>query len=308
MLLQLDETNKNTYGFEFATPSKLDEIATICVIGCECRKTVSQYYWDCNLRADTETFIFQYTFSGRGAISIKGEVQQLSEGMAFIVAVPEDCQYYLPPTSAEWQFIFITLGGVEAKKCWEYINQNFGYVFEISRESTLIQCLIATYAKVIKGEITDAYRVSNQAYEFITYCYQYFDNRCRFEVVKIPDDVTSAVDFIKENYALQLSIEEIADHVGLSKSYLNKKFKEHLQLPPLKYLNKYRIEKSLYLLQHTKKSVKEISGELGFLDPNYFCKVFRKTVGVAPGIFRKTQTSHHDFNTLITDQHGIIDL
>jgi len=308
MFLRVDETAKNTHGFKFQEPTKLDQIATIRVIGCENRTQENQYYWDCRSRIDTETFIFQYTLSGRGEIKVKGEIHQLLEGHAFIVAVPEDCQYYLPPSSNEWKFIFITLAGVQAKQCWEYINFHHGYVFEIPIETMLIQRLITTYIRIVEGQIVDAYRTSNKAYEFLTYCYRHFENCCTPEIAEMPQDITKAIDFIKENYCAVLNIEDIAGHVGRSKSYLNKKFKAYTNLPPINYLNKYRIEKSLYLLQHTQKSVKEIALELGFSDPNYFCKAFRRATGTSPGIFQKTKASQDKFDFLITNHHGIIEL
>ena len=307
MFLKVDESTNNTYGFRFQEPTILEQIATIRVIGCERRTQENQYFWDCQSRIDTETFIFQYTLSGRGEIRIKKEAYQLPVGHAFMIAVPEDCQYYLPSSSKEWKFIFITLAGKQAKECWEYINFHHGHIFEFPIESTLIQHLITTYIRVVEGKIIDAYHTSNKAYEFLTCCYQHFENGRTLEVAELPEDITKAINFIKKNYHVVLSVEDIAKHVELSKSYLTKKFSAYTGNSPINYLNKYRVEKSLYLLQHTQKSVKEIALELGFTDPNYFCKVFRKATGMSPGIFQKNKASQ-DFDFLITNHHGIIEL
>jgi len=308
MFLEIDETNKGAYGFKFQEPTELDKIATIFGIGCESRTLKYGYYWDCQLRTDTETFIFQYTLSGRGEIKIKGKTYQLSQRSAFIVTVPEDCEYYLPPSSKEWKFIYITLKGAEAKKCWEYINLHHGYIFEIPIEKMVIQQLLATYSKVREGRITDAYHASNKAYEFLTFCYRHFETDHASSDTKLSQDVASAVNFIKKHYCSAINVLDIAEHVGLSKSYLNKKFKQQMGIPPVNYLNKYRIEEAIYLLQHTMKSVKDVSFELGFSDPNYFCKAFRKATGISPNMFRKNKDSYHSFDFLITDHHGIIEL
>ncbi|MCL2559404.1 MAG: AraC family transcriptional regulator [Turicibacter sp.] len=308
MFLKEDQTTYNTYGLRFQEPTMLDQIATIRAIGCEHRKAEDNYYWDCRTRIDTETFIFQYTFSGCGELEINGTVYSLPENHAFIVAVPEDCHYYIPPSSEEWNFIFITLAGIEAQKCWEYINSQHGYVFEIPIESALIQRLITTYIRVVEGKITDAYRTSNKAYELLTYCYRHFENRSTPEITETPQAIKKAIDFIKENCAAVLNIEDIAEHVGLSKSYLNKKFKAYTSLSPISYLNKYRIEKSLYLLEHTQKTVKEIALEIGFSNPNYFCKVFRKATGISPGMFQKNKGLQDRFDFLVTEYYGTIEL
>ena len=311
MLLRLDKMQKNTFGFKFKAPTEAEKIATIFAIGTE-KRTIGDeelYHWDCHQRPDTETFIFQYTLSGLGEIKLNGKIHELKEGQAFVVAVPSDCEYYLPvEKSDEWHFIFITLEGIEAKKCWEYMNKKHGYIFDVALDSLLIQRLITTYVRVREKQILDPYRASNKAYEFITYCYRHFETDDASEVLEVSDDITAAISFIEENYHENLNIEDICDHVGLSKSHLNKKFKKYVELPPIAYLNNYRIEKSIHLLEHTKKNIKEISSELGFVDPNYFTKVFKKTTGITPVLFRKNKSNVKVFDYLITDHHGIIDL
>jgi len=224
------------------------------------------------------------------------------------VAVPEDCLYYLPDSSNDWKFIFITLQGEEARKCWEYINSNYGHVFKISMKKMIIQQLFATYVDVLNNQLLDMYRVSHKAYGFLTYCYRHFETKFDSEIIKMPSDIKKALHFIEKNFSSPLNIDDISEHTGLSKSHLSRKFKSFTGYSPLSYLNKYRIEKSIYLLQHTSKSIKEISTEIGILDPNYFYKVFRKTTGISPNISRKAKDSQHSFDFLITDKHGLIDL
>lgn len=308
MLFRIDSTNENTYGFDFQSLTRPTEIATIKSIGIEHRNTENNYFWDCISRPDKDTFIFQYTLSGCGEIKIAGKIYSLPEGHAFMVAVPEDCQYYLPETSSDWKFVFITLHGIEAKKCWDYVNSYYGYVFKIPLKRTIIQQLIATYMGVIDGQFTDMYRVSHKAFEFLTYCYRHFETKFESTVITHPADIEKALTYIKENFAHPLNIDDISEYSGLSKSYLTKKFKRTTGSTPVNYLNEYRIEKGIYLLQHTQKTIKEISAEVGFNDPNYFCKVFRKKTGISPGLFQKTKATQHSLDFLITDDHGIIDL
>lgn len=310
MLFQLDENIKNSYEFRFQNPTELSLISTIHAIGIEPRiqEPGGFYYWDCQLHPDNETFIFQYTLEGVGEIRIKDKTYALPQGYVFMVSVPEDCEYYLPPSSTDWKFIFITLKGSVAKKCWEYINSHHGYVFEIPIEKRIIQRLLKTYIDVKEHRISNAYRASGEAYEFIAYCYQHFDEDHYLNKFKFSNEVTKAIDYIKNHYHLAIEVLDIAEHVGLSKSHFNKKFKQETGHPPLNYLNKYRIEKSAYLLQHTKKTVGEISAESGFADPNYFCKAFRKATGTSPNLFRKGRDESHLSDFLITDQYGVIDL
>jgi len=308
MLTRYDESAGNTYGFDFKNITRIDSIATVRSIGIETRNTKDNYFWDCSSRIDTETFIFQYTLSGCGEIKIDGKIYSLPKGYAFVVAVPEDSQYYLPASSDDWKFIFITLSGEEVKNCWKYINTDHGHVFEISQKKRIIQQLISTYIDVQNSQLLDVYQASHKAYEFLTYCYRHFETRVDSEVIKMPPDVERAILFIKENFTEPLSIDDISESTGLSKYHLSRKFKSVTSYSLLNYLNKYRIEQAIYLLQHTSKTIKEISADVGFIDPNYFCKVFRKTTGISPNSTRKTKVAQQDLDFLITDQHGIIDL
>ena len=58
-------------------------------------------------------------------------------------------------------------------------------------------------------------------------------------------------------------------------------------ISPWDYLNRYRIQLAGELLRTSGKTINEIAGEVGFQDQAYFCRVFKKIVGVAPGKMRR---------------------
>ena len=281
------EPGRNTYGFTFENASSLNQIATIYGIGQETKQNTHNYRWNCLQRNDTETFILQYTLDGIGALTIDGTTHTLKKGNAFFIAVPENCEYYLPETSEKWKFFYITLQGSEVSKCWKYINENYGHVFNIPPEKRIIQHALTTYAMVKSDKQLNPYFLSNQAYELLTYCYQ------DFEELTVPEspssDINAVLSYLHTHYTRDLSMLEVSEYIGLSKSYLSNKFKAEMGLPLINYLNKYRIEKATGLLISSDKPVKEIARELGFSDSNYFCKVFSKLTGTSPMTYRKSK-------------------
>jgi len=299
MLLELNVFHKNTYGFQFKS-GKTERIAQIHMIGKEEQTCARPYDWNCEEREDPETYIFQYTLAGQGEIVVKGVRHQLEAGDGFFISIPQDCRYFLPKDSLSWSFIFITLKGSEAKRCWEDINENYGYVFNMKETASLIQNLMAIYDETSEGKIQNGYQTSSKAFEFITHVYDHFE---KFDTSKpqITPDIEAAIEFIKSNYFKPIALYEIAEVAELSKFYFVKKFKDQTNLAPLAYLNQYRMEKSLYLLQHTTKKIKDISMELGFSDSNYFCKVFRNYMHVSPGEFRKNNVIPGTIGYVITD-------
>lgn len=96
------------------------------------------------------------------------------------------------------------------------------------------------------------------------------------------ENLKNAIHFLRSNYAGDISIDDVAKHVGISERYMRKLFAEHLNITPVDYLNQIRINKSLELLKNTELSVKEVSFMCGFKSPQYFSRVFKSQIGITP--------------------------
>ncbi|MFG6117938.1 response regulator [Thalassobacillus sp. B23F22_16] len=97
----------------------------------------------------------------------------------------------------------------------------------------------------------------------------------------------SAMDYMKEKYANPLTLEEVAAHVDLSPYYLSKLFKEKKGVTFIEYLTGIRVGKAKELMNDPVHSLKEICFKVGYKDPNYFSRVFKKKVGRSPNQYRK---------------------
>ena len=75
--------------------------------------------------------------------------------------------------------------------------------------------------------------------------------------------------------------------MNLSPYYFSKLFKEETGENFIEYLTKLRIQKAKELLVDKEKSMKEICGQVGYSDPNYFSRIFKKSVGVTPTEYRE---------------------
>ena len=84
-----------------------------------------------------------------------------------------------------------------------------------------------------------------------------------------------------------MNIKDIAEELDISASYLSRKFKDATGETFLDILNKYRIQKSIKLLQKQEYKIYEISEKVGFTDYKHFCNVFKKYLHTAPGDFAK---------------------
>lgn len=98
----------------------------------------------------------------------------------------------------------------------------------------------------------------------------------------------SAMDYIAQNYSDEdLSLEDIAGHIGISEQHLSKVFKKETGKNLSVYLSEYRVEKSKELLRQNSTTLKWIHSKVGFRDNSYFCTVFKKFEGCSPKEYQK---------------------
>ncbi|WP_058308655.1 response regulator [Gracilibacillus massiliensis] len=94
--------------------------------------------------------------------------------------------------------------------------------------------------------------------------------------------IERAKQFIKEHYQDQISLEDVSEYTDLSMNYLSNLFRETTGRTFSDYLTSIRIKMAKELLQENQASLKEISFEIGYRDPNYFSRVFKKYEGISP--------------------------
>ena len=99
--------------------------------------------------------------------------------------------------------------------------------------------------------------------------------------------VKRTYEFVKQHYKEKVSINQVAESLGVSTSYLSRKLKAGLNTTFVDLLNQYRIKKALNMLSQGTMRIYEISDELGFSEYKHFCGVFKKYTNVTPSEFLK---------------------
>lgn len=98
--------------------------------------------------------------------------------------------------------------------------------------------------------------------------------------------ITRAQEYIRQNFRHDLSLEEVAQSVGISPYYFSKLFREETGINFTEYLNGIRIETAKQLLSNSKLSIKQVCLDAGYSNPNYFSRIFKKWTGITPTEFR----------------------
>jgi len=100
-----------------------------------------------------------------------------------------------------------------------------------------------------------------------------------------------AVSYMLRHYDRDISLAMLAKIAAMSPSVFSNKFKREYSVPPLKWLLEYRLKKASQLLLRTDMNISGIAAATGFADPLYFSRQFKKTMGISP---REYSRSDHE--------------
>jgi AraC-like DNA-binding protein len=92
------------------------------------------------------------------------------------------------------------------------------------------------------------------------------------------------------NYESQIKIKDIAEKLHISEAHLMRQFKKETGYTITYLVNQKRIEKAKHVLKYSGESVLDVAYSIGYRDPSYFARVFKKLVGVSPKNYRQKQT------------------
>ena len=102
-------------------------------------------------------------------------------------------------------------------------------------------------------------------------------------------------DFIKQHFQSKLTLQDIADSAGISKTEALRCFKYGIHTAPVEYLNQYRLRIARTLLLSTDRSISDIAESTGFESISYFDRMFKKTYGITPKTQRKKRAEDDIF-------------
>ncbi|MEN1966666.1 response regulator [Lentibacillus sp. N15] len=135
------------------------------------------------------------------------------------------------------------------------------------------------------SEILDFKQLRNETIHLINQMRRFYENHYHH----LEDNTIQLIkEYIIKHSSGDITLDSIAQMVGLSPVYISKLFKERLGINYITFLTECRVEKAKKLMLDAAKSLKEITFEVGYHDPNYFSKVFKKICGAAPTEYRKT--------------------
>ncbi|MDO4491369.1 MAG: AraC family transcriptional regulator [Lachnospiraceae bacterium] len=259
---------------------------TLCCCGIE----------QCSPRARSgpegkEMYLVYAVLSGTGTCRVGDADQMITAGQAFLIRPGEDA-VLRADEQEPWTYTWIGFVGYNAFS----VVQEMGFSQEIPvmdlKNPELVRDSIGRILQAREQSFTDELRRKTHFYETVTHLVENHEER------KISSEekksaalrkkyVRRAADYIIANYTKKIRISEIADEIGLNRSYLTNIFKKEMNMSPQDFLITFRLEKAAQLLRESTDSVRTIAYSTGYEDSLLFSKAFKQKYHMTPSRYRQ---------------------
>ncbi len=234
-------------------------------------------------------YLMHFVTEGKGTYTVRGKEFPVGPGEVFLI-YPGEITFYRADTQEPWTYCWIAFHGKEA----ETITKRCGFTKEVP---------VIDYAKkeaekkervetLLAGLLKEAAPKKQSEYALKGYLYLIFDQLEQSENQE--DDwgeqyVRKAKDYIAEHFSYDVKIQDVAAYIGIDRTYLYRLFVEYQKQSPHEYLLNLRFQEARNMLRFSDMSVTMIACSCGFKDSSSFCRYFKKTYGISPLAYRKSQ-------------------
>lgn len=237
---------------------------------CTCISMFEQGYYDLPLLDFPVVYTENDMYSSIQCITEALNVYDMKDTWRYLVHFFDICNMIKPSVKTVHKLLNDML--------YELLRKNAGYIEPLSRlkfteHDIFHQIETAPSLSILEKELFESL---NHLVETV--------------IAGLPDKddhiIEKAKRYIEDNYNDYITLEDIAAHVYLNKSYFSTFFKNKVGLTYREYLQNYRIQKAVELIRNSDMKVYEIAQAVGYNDSAHFIRAFKKVTGKNPGAFR----------------------
>lgn len=236
-------------------------------------------------------FLFHYVISGTGnlmANNKKGETKtyKIRSGQGFLL-FPGQISTYIADKNNPWEYTWLEFDGLRVKEMLDIAGFSF--------DQPVYHATSKEFRESMMQEMLYIANHSNETpFHLIGHLYIFLDALTRSVATvrlgntgKMSDYyIKEAINYIEQNFPYEISVEDIAAHCGINRSYFGKIFHESVGKTPQEFLISYRMVKATELLKMTDLSVADIGNAVGYPNQLHFSRAFKNTYGVSPRTWR----------------------
>ena len=239
--------------------------------------------------------VIHYITKGFGSLKLDNKVYNLKPGDIFILLKGMEVEY-IASIDDPWEYYWIGFSGSNANNYLERTSIINSYVANCKINSKIPNIILkmCEISKTYTPSASDDMLLLKELYALLYALIEEFPKPFSFKYNELHTYIQDALDFINSNYMNSITVNEIAAHINLSRSYLYKMFIKNLRISPQKYLINLRLYKASLLLRTTKLSIGEVANSVGYSDSLLFSKTFSKHFSMSPLNYRNNQLNSHD--------------
>lgn len=236
--------------------------------------------------------VIHYVTKGYGTFKFNGKVYNLKQGDIFILLKGMQVEY-VASIDDPWEYYWIGFSGSNAN---EYLNRTSitnSCVANCEENSKIPQIILnmCEISKTYNPSKSDDILLLKELYSLLYALIEEFPKPFEYKDKELHTYIQDSLNFINSNYMHSITVQEIADYVNLSRSYLYKMFIKNLGISPQRYLINLRMYKATLLLKGTKLPIGEVASSVGYSDSLLFSKTFSKHFSMSPLNYRNNQVN-----------------
>ena len=234
--------------------------------------------------------VIHYISKGYGTFKINDEVYNLKQGDIFILLKGMNVEY-IASMDEPWEYYWIGFSGSKANECLNRTAIIESYAASCKEDSKIPYMILnmCEISKTYNPSCSDDILLLKELYSLLYALIEEFPKPFEYKDKELHAYIQEAINFINSNYMNSITVNEIANHVNLSRSYLYKMFIKNLKISPQKYLINLRMYKATLLLKNTKIPIGEVASKVGYSDSLLFSKTFSKYFSMSPLNYRNNQ-------------------
>lgn len=235
-------------------------------------------------------FLLHFVTSGKGVFSRSGASYALGIGEGFLI-FPDEITCYEADKDTPWCYSWVGFSGQNAKQLLGELGLTpekpifrFSSAEEVDRIFSAMEKTDETSPEgqlCLTGHFFMLLSLLGRA-EPMTATHPSFSTK--------RDYVTQALLYIRQNYAMPLTVSGIAAWLGIHRVYFTAVFREHTHTSPQAFILATRMEKAAAFMQDERLSIYHIARSVGYEDALQFSKMFKKYYGLSPREYRKKGT------------------
>lgn len=231
-------------------------------------------------------YVLHYILSGKGSFKIDGKTHFLTKNDCFILPRGIPVKYYAD-TDEPWEYIWIGLSGTQLESYLGRSTLMNSFTLHLQEKSKFAEqfiYLVKFYEKI--EVLQDDLLLLSETYKLLYLLTSEYPQKEQ-RMSPRQEIFMQACQYIESHYDTKISIESLAQLLGINRTYLHRIFKDLIGISPQNFILNLRMQKSCQLLENSDYSISEIAYSVGYDDPFNFSKAFHKHQKISPSEYRK---------------------